>query len=74
MMGQRGVGNVELFLNFAYNQALGVGGEQQLHDPQARLGSHGGKHVGVFGDLFGGLLRSEGGLGCSHISIIAEIR
>jgi hypothetical protein len=32
-------------------------GEQQLHYPEARLGAHGGKHVGELGDLRGVLLR-----------------
>src|ERR1035438_10745771 len=47
-------------------------GEQQLHDAQARLGAHGGKHVGVAGDA----LAVGAGLagGACHISIILEIR
>lgn len=52
MMGERGIGDVKLFLDFSYHEALGMGGEQQLHDAQARLGAHGGKHVGKFDDLF----------------------
>ena len=35
MMRERGVGNVQLFLDFADDQAFGMSGEQQLHDAQA---------------------------------------
>src|SRR5271155_3326104 len=69
VMGQGGVGDFELLLNFADDQTLGMGGEQQLHDAQARLGSYGGKHVGVLGNLLGGFP----GPGYFHISRIAEI-
>jgi hypothetical protein len=37
--------------------------QKKLHDAQTGLGAHGGKHVGVTGDVGGG----------RHISIIAEI-
>src|ERR1700722_1493044 len=37
VMGQGGVGDIELLLNFADDQALGMSGEQQLHDAQAGL-------------------------------------
>jgi len=40
-----------------------------LHDPQARFGAHGGKHVGVFRNLLGTFLARRDW----HISIIAEL-
>ena len=43
-------------------------GKKKLHDPQARLGPHGGQHVRIFGDLIrDSLIRGP------HSSIIAEI-
>ena len=57
MVGERGVGDFEFTLNLADDQAFRMGGKQQLHDAEARLGSHGGKHVGVFGDAFAGFCR-----------------
>ncbi len=56
MVGERGVGDFEFTLNLADDQAFRMGGEQQLHDAESRLGSHGGKHIGVFGDAFAGLV------------------
>ena len=53
MMRQRGIGDAQLVLDFAHDQTLRVGREQQLHDAEPGLGSHGGEHVGVAGDLFG---------------------
>jgi hypothetical protein len=46
-----------------------MGGQQELHDPKARLGSHRREHVGIFGHLFGGHLDSR----AHHISIFAEL-
>ncbi len=66
---KRGVGDVELFLNLAHHQAFGMGRQQQLHDAQPRLGSHGGEHVGIASDVIGAF----GGEGIRHISIIVEI-
>ena len=67
---ERGVGDVQIFLNVTYDEPLGMGGEQELHDAKAGLGAHGGKHVGELGDVFGGRLS-----GCRrHISIVAEIQ
>jgi hypothetical protein len=42
-----------------------VGGEEQTHNLQTRLGAESGKAVGAAGD--------EQGVGLAHISIIAEI-
>ena len=53
MVRKRRIGDIQFFLNLADHQALGMRGEQQLHDAQPRLGSHGGEHVGVLGDPFG---------------------
>ena len=74
MVGERGIGDFEFTLNFGDDQAFGMGREQQLHDSEAWLGSHGGKHVGVFGDAFAGL-RWRGSFrgGDDHISILLEI-
>jgi hypothetical protein len=69
MMREGGVWNLQLFLNLADDQTLRVGGQQQLHDSESRLGPHGGEHVSVLGDLLGGFLR----LASSRISIFAEI-
>jgi hypothetical protein len=69
MMGERGIGNVQLFLNVSHDETLGMSGEQELHDAKARLRAHGGKHVGQFGDVLGGRLWGSG----RHISILAEI-
>ncbi len=70
VMGEGGVRDVEFGLNFADDQAFGMGGKQQLHDAQAGFGAHGGEHVGELGDLLGVLF---GGGERWHISIIAEI-
>ena len=53
MMRERGVGNAQFALNLADHQAVGMRGKEQLHDAEPRLGSHGGEHIGVSGDLFG---------------------
>jgi hypothetical protein len=70
VMGERGVRDIELRLNFADDQAFGMGGEQELHDAEAGFGAHGGEHVSEFGDLFSVLFGCRSG---RHISIIAEI-
>jgi hypothetical protein len=69
VMRKSGIGNVQFRLQFADDQAAGVGGQEQLHDAEAWLGAHGGEHVSEFGDLVGVLCN-----GGRHISIIAEIR
>ncbi len=53
MMGEGGVGDVEFLLNFADYQAFGMSLQEQLHNAQAGFGAHGGKHVGVLGNLVG---------------------
>ena len=50
VMRQRRAGDAGLGLDFADDHAVGVGGEQQADDPQARLGAERGEHVGVAGD------------------------
>lgn len=62
MMRKGGVWNAELALNLTYHQALGVSGEQELHDAKPGFGSHGGEHVGVLSHLF----VAFSGLGCAH--------
>ena len=47
-------------LDFARDHALRVCGQQQPHDPQARLGAHRAEHVGIAGNLF------RSGLGLLH--------
>jgi hypothetical protein len=69
-VGEGGIGNVEFLLDFADDQAIGMRGQEQLHDAQPGLGSHRREHIRVSDNLFGGLLRGER----IHISIIAEIR
>jgi hypothetical protein len=69
MVRQSGTGNVQFFLNLANYETVGVSRQEQLHDSEARLGSHCRKHVGKLGYLFGGFA----GLGCWHSSIVAEI-
>jgi hypothetical protein len=69
MVRERRAGNLEFFLNIPDDEAFGMRGQQQLHDAQARFGSHGREHVGVPGDLvctgiFGGT---------PHMSIVLEI-
>ena len=56
---------LELAADFADDQAVGMGGEQELHDPQPRLSPHRREHVGILCDVLGA--RSF------HISIIIEI-
>src|ERR1019366_3244331 len=60
MMRQVRCRNAQLFLDLSHHHAVGVGGKQELHDAEARLGPHGGEHVGVAGCLF-------------HSSVIIEI-
>ena len=52
VMRERGTGDVELGLEFADDQAIGVGREQEPHDAQAGFSAKGGEHVGVAGGLF----------------------
>jgi hypothetical protein len=68
MMRQRGIRNIKLLLDLTDYKSFRMGGEQQLHDPQARLRTHGGEHVRIPGHLLG-VFRSSS----SHVSIIAEI-
>src|SRR5271169_7020545 len=72
MMRKGRAGDLELVLNLADDQALRVSGKQQLHDAQPRLGSHGGKHVGIASDAFA--VGSNFAGNANHISIIPEIR
>ena len=37
MMGERGTGDFEFFLNLVHDQSPGMSGEKQLHDPEAGL-------------------------------------
>ena len=37
---------LELLLDLADDEAVGVGRQQQAHDPQPRFRAHGGEHVG----------------------------
>jgi hypothetical protein len=69
MVGQSGIWNFQFFLNLTNDEALGMGGQQQLHDPQARLSAHCREHIGILSHSFYGFL----GLGGWHVSIIAEI-
>ena len=59
----------KLRLDIAYDQTVGMRGQQQLHDSKARFGAHGGKHVSVLCHLLRAFLRGC----CWHISILAEI-
>jgi hypothetical protein len=70
MMRQCGIGDAELSLDIADDEAIGVGREKELRDAQAGLCARGCEHVGVLGDLLGGLLLGSGG---GHISTIEEI-
>lgn len=51
MVRKSGIGDVQFILNVADYQSLRMSGEQGLHDAQARFRAHGGKHVGVTGDI-----------------------
>jgi len=66
MVGERGSGDTELFLDFSGDHSRGVGRKEQAENLQARLSAEGGEAVGGAGD--------EEWVGASHISIIAEIR
>src|SRR5207249_4329844 len=68
MVRQSGIGDIEFFLYLADDEPIGMSGQEELHDAEPGLGAHGGEHVGVFGDLLGGFLSSDG----CHISIVAE--
>ena len=50
MMGQRRARDAGLGLDLADHQAVGMGGEQEPHDAEPRLGAEGGEHVGEVGD------------------------
>src|SRR5437867_10488034 len=68
MVRQSGIGDIEFFLYLADDEPIGMSGQEELHDAEPGLGAHGVEHVGVFGDLLGGFLSSDG----CHISIVAE--
>ena len=51
MVGKRGAGDIEFGLDVSDDQAVGMGGEEQLHDAKAGFGAHGGEHVGEAGDV-----------------------
>ena len=67
VMGEGGRGNLQFFLNVADHQPLRVSGQEKLHDAQPGFGPHGGEHVGVARDSFGGFVRL-------HVSIMLELR
>ena len=66
VVGERGIGNVDLGLDIADDHAFGFSGHEQLHDAEARFRAHGGEHTGEARDL-----SWRGG---RHVSIILEIR
>ena len=75
VMRERGIRDIQFSLNVADDEAFRMRREEHLHDAQARLSAHGGKHVGVLGDalaIFLGL-GDEFRLGGGHISIFAAI-
>ena len=39
-------------LDIADHHAVGMRGEQELHDAQSRFRAHGGEHIGISRDLF----------------------
>jgi hypothetical protein len=69
MVRKRGIWNVQLGLDIAYDQTVGMSRKEQLHDSKAWFGAHCGKHVGVLCDLLG----TFPGRGYKHDSILAEI-
>lgn len=56
MVRQSGIWNFQFFLNLTDDEALGMGGQQQLHDPQARFSAHCREHIGILGHSFYGFL------------------
>ena len=44
--------NAEFLLYLSNDHAVGMGGQQELHDAQARFRSHGGEHIGVACHVF----------------------
>jgi hypothetical protein len=65
---QSGIRDVQFFLNLADDETLGVGGQEQLHDPKPGFGPDCGEHIRVPRYL----LSSFPDVGSRHISIIAE--
>src|SRR6267378_723414 len=65
MMRKSGSGDAELFLDFAGDQALGMGGQQEPENLETGLGAEGGEAVGGASD--------QKRIGLPHCSIIAEI-
>jgi len=68
---QRGRRNLEFALDLTDNHSVGMRGKQRPQDPQPRLGTEGGEHVGIGGrsvNFRGGLQSSQ-----FHGSIIAEL-
>jgi hypothetical protein len=57
VMGQRGIGNVQLGLNLADSQAVRMSGQQQLHDPQSWFRANRREHIGISSHLLSVLLR-----------------
>src|SRR5215472_6446246 len=70
MVGQGGIGNVQLLLNLADYQTVRMSREKKLDDPQPWFGAHCGEHVGKFRYLLWIGFTS----GLAHISTFAEIR
>jgi len=66
VMGERGSGDTELFLDFASDHSRGVGRKEQAENLQARLSAERGEALGGAGN--------QEWVGATHISIIAEIR
>jgi hypothetical protein len=60
---KRGASRLQLACDVAHHQPLRMGGQQQTHDAQTRLGAHGREHVGKAGD--GSSVVS--GLGLCHV-------
>jgi hypothetical protein len=69
MMRKSRGGDVEFVLDLADDKAIGMRGEQKLHDAETWLCAHGGEHVSEASDLIGTSLDGSS----AHASIIAEI-
>src|ERR1051325_6098124 len=52
-MRECGIGNGHLSLNIADNHAIWMRRKEELHDTQAGIIAHGGKHVGIPGYAWG---------------------
>ena len=70
VMRKSRVGDAQFFLNLSDYETLRVGRQQELHNPQSRLCSHCGEHVGISRHLFSCGFRR---MTRWHISMFAEI-